>query len=469
MPRRPMLFIILMSACFLFVDRSPAQTEIPPDAFSRSFEKAMGGFTSIEKELTDVFPDSDLVHKLSLLIDDIKNDLLDYDDQLRQQSLPRDERVAKLRERCIESMKRFHLMKRDEYSRVEYNERNFQITFAHKNKTRNKWLAMTSRMTSTMYVTVSVAIRLNSFLDLNAGLDPVARGLSAALSDLHAIFSHLYDMEEQFPAHDASQFHIIANIAVDMAEYDKELAAQSLSGEEHTAKLRTYFLTRAKDINKPGMRYDEATSSIQLFEKSGAPFLMDGQPAQFALPTSLTQFFKLPPSSGTPLIIHSDPLSLELQEAVKELKRRRESSFGAAPTSEAVQEAIEILAEMEARAPSYDLKLRRENIPQERRIVMLKSHLQEIVGQFEALKPEVVYARLEEGGYVVRYNPPAPQAQSVVNIPAGLAKILDVELPETDSPRRFPFILVLGSITGAVLLALGLRYFIMRRRKQDER
>ena len=184
MPRRLMFPITLISACLLFVDRLPAQTEIPPDAFSRHLEKALGGFTRIEKKLINDFPRSDLAHELSYLIYGIKIDLLDYDDQLRQQSLPRDERVAKLRELCIEKMKRLHLMKPDEDSRVEYNERNFQIMFTHKEKKK--------KTTSVTTLIVPLASQLNSFLDLNAGLDPVARELSAALSDFNAIYWHYF-------------------------------------------------------------------------------------------------------------------------------------------------------------------------------------------------------------------------------------------------------------------------------------
>ena len=449
---------VLAAACFLTGCEGSVQTEPPQDAFARRLDDALHGLTRTREDLIKEFPSSDLAHRLANLFSDIRLELRAYDNQLRKQNLPRQERVARLRERCIASLKDIHHLKNDQDSRLRYNERHFEFTFSHSDGKQNRTTIK------------SAAFLIDWFLDLNQGIDPVARDLNAALADFDAIYWRINDIDENFHfRHHYRALHDIKNISTIMADYDDELAAEGLSREEHIAKLRERFLSRIKKAGGSMIRYDEATSSLHFFDKSGAPFLVDGQPAHYAMPLSLVEFLKLPAPSGTPLIIHSDALLIELEKAVTELKQLRESAFSDPPTSEAAQEIVEIFVEIEDETPRYDAQLRRNNTQQERRIVMLKGDLLYTLRQFDALAPEVVFSRREEGGYFARYAPPdAPDKSVVLDLPAGLAKILDAASPPMPPHTRpMPLNLVLGSITGAVLLALALLYFIMRRDRDD--
>lgn len=453
MRRESIIMIVLAAACFLTGCGESVQTEPPQDAFARRLDDALHGLTRTREDIIENFPRSDLAHRLANLLSDTRLDLRSYDNQLRKQNLPRQERVARLRERCIASLKNMHRMGDDENSRLRYNDRHFEFTFSHSDSKANRTTIK------------SAAFLIEWFLDLDQGVDPVARDLNAALADFGAVYWRFVDMRirDQLPAQYTFQVPDITDIGRDLARYDKELAAQGLSREEHVAKLRERFLSRMKKAGGSMIRYDEATSSLHFFDKSGAPFLVDGQPAHYAMPIRLTEFLKLPAPSGTPLIIHSDALSIELEKAVKELKQLRESAFNDPPTSEAAQEIVEILVEIEDETSRYDAELRRKNIQQNRRIVMLKGHLLYRIRLFDALEPEVVFSRREDGSYFVRYAPPdAPDKNVVLEMPAGLAKILNVASPPHQH-AHMPLHLVLGLTGGAVLVALALLYFIMRK------
>ena len=186
-------------------------------------------------------------------------------------------------------------------------------------------------------------------------MDPVARDLSAALADFEALYWYRDDLHNH-----RSALYEILDVSDVLTDYDEELAVEGLLREEHTAKLRERFLSLMKKAGGSMIRYDEATSSLHFFDESGAPFLVDGQPAHYAMPISLTEFLKLPAPSGTPLIIHSDALSMELEKAAMELKQLRESAFNDPPASEAAQEIIEIFAGIE----EGDAQIRRRAAPQ---------------------------------------------------------------------------------------------------------
>ena len=458
MRRNLITMIVLAAACFVTGCEESVQTEPPQDAFARRLDDALHGLTRTREDLIKEFPSSDLAHRLAYLLSDIRLELRAYDNQLCKQNLPRQERVARLRERCIASLKDIHHLKNDQNSQLRYNERRFEFTLSHSDGKQNR-------------TTITSAFLIQWFLDLSQGIDPVARDLNAALTDFDAVYWRIKGLDKNFHfRHYYRALHDIKNVSNIMTDYDDELAAEGLSREEHVAKLRERFLSRIKKAGGSMIRYDEATSSLHFLDKSGDPFLVDGQPAHYAMPISLTEFLKLPAPSGTPLMIHSDALSIELEKAVKELKQLRESAFSDPPTSEAAQEIVEIFAGIEEGMPRYDAQLRRNNTHQDKRIVMLKGHLLYSLRLFDALEPEVVFSRREEGGYFVRYAPPdAPDKSVVLDLPAGLAKILDVESPPMPPhPRRMPFNRVLWLTAGAVLVALALLYFVARRNR-DER
>ncbi len=460
MRRKSMTMIVLTAVCFMTGCEESVQTEPPQDAFARRLDDALHGLTRTREDIIENFPRSDLAHRLANLLSDTRLDLRSYDNHLRKQNLPRQERVARLRERCIESLKNMHRMGEDENSRLRYNDRHFEFTFSHSDSKANRTTIK------------SAAFLIEWFLDLDQGVDPVARDLNAALADFGAVYWRIKDLDNNFHfLHHSRALSHIKNVGKILTDYDNELAAEGLSREEHVAKLRERFLSSVKKAGGSMIRYDEATSSLHFFDKSGAPFLVDGQPAHYAMPIRLTEFLKLPAPSGTPLIIHSDALSMELEKAVKELKQRRESAFSDPPTSEAAQEIVEIFVEIEDETSRDDAELRRKNIQQDRRIVMLKGRLLYRIRLFDALEPEVVFSRREDGSYFVRYAPPdAPDKSVVLEMPAGLAKILNVESssppPHHQHALRMPLHFVLGLAGGAVLVALALLYFIIAQRSR---
>ena len=94
---------------------------------------------------------------------------------------------------------------------------------------------------------------------------------------------------------------------------------------------------------------------------------------------------------------------------------------------------------------------------------MLKEHLLYSLRLFDALEPTVVFSRREDGSYFVRYAPPdAPDKSVVLEMPAGLAKILNVESPPHQHPRRLPIHLIL-TLMASVSAALALLYVAMRK------
>ncbi len=183
--------IVLAAACFLTGCEESVQTEPPQDAFARRLDDALHGLTRTREDLIKEFPSSDLAHRLAYLLSDIRLELRAYDNQLRKQNLPRQERVARLRERCIASLKDIHHLKNDQNSRLRYNERRFEFTLSHSDGKQNRTTIK------------SAAFLIEWFLDLSQGIDPVARDLNAALTDFNAVYWRFVDMRirDQLPAH----------------------------------------------------------------------------------------------------------------------------------------------------------------------------------------------------------------------------------------------------------------------------
>ena len=94
-----------------------AATDAPeadaPDAFAVQLQEAVQELGQLAHDLKDKFSGSDFAAATADMFANLGADLARIDAESRQQNLPRQERIAKLRERYMETGKKFDAMERD--------------------------------------------------------------------------------------------------------------------------------------------------------------------------------------------------------------------------------------------------------------------------------------------------------------------------------------------------------------------
>lgn len=84
-----------------------------PDEFAVQLQEAVQELDQLARDLNDKFPGSAFAASVADMFTELGADLARIDAESRQQNLPRQERIAKLRERFMETGKEFDKMERD--------------------------------------------------------------------------------------------------------------------------------------------------------------------------------------------------------------------------------------------------------------------------------------------------------------------------------------------------------------------
>ncbi|MDE0022495.1 MAG: hypothetical protein OXT69_14090 [Candidatus Poribacteria bacterium] len=84
-----------------------------PDAFAVQLQEAIQELDQIAQDINDKFSSSEFAAGIAVMFSDLSVDLARIDAESRQQNLPRQERIAALRERYVETGKKFDELDRD--------------------------------------------------------------------------------------------------------------------------------------------------------------------------------------------------------------------------------------------------------------------------------------------------------------------------------------------------------------------